>query len=280
VKRVLSVCFALIVCLPLCVYAASIGGAETQGRNKFSIGVDQEFLFDRDEKDSGRVQIDGPQTEYWKTKPEVDNMYRTMAKVSYGLLDNLDVYVRLGTAKFDYTEKIAGTWTNPAGVGIPPAFKGTFSGSSKYKSTNAFAYGFGIKGTYPLKNDWLVGCDLQYLSHKNDFTAQGSLTIYDDTGRQLLTSSGERKGTINLYEWHVAPYVAKKIGNFTPYFGVRYSDARMKEKDEWGTTSMKADYNVGVFLGTDYKLGKNWRLNLEGRFIDETAMSVGASYRF
>jgi len=36
----------------------------------------------------------------------------------------------------------------------------------------------------------------------------------------------------------------------------------------------------GVFLGTDYKLNDSWSLNLEGRFVDETAMSFAAKYKF
>ncbi len=30
------------------VHAASIGGAKTQGKDKLAIGLDQEFVFDRD----------------------------------------------------------------------------------------------------------------------------------------------------------------------------------------------------------------------------------------
>lgn len=278
-KKLFVLTLMFLLCLSLASYAASIGGAETQGKGKFSIGVDQEFVFDKDGKDVTRVVTDGTVTEDWKIKTEVDKMYRTMVEASYGLLDNLDVYVRLGTAKPDYKEKVDGTWTDSAGV--PPEDKGTFTGTAKYKGDNAFAYGFGMKGTYDLKNDWLVGCDVQYLRHKNDYKASSSLVVYDDNGAQIFEEAGEWKGKTTFYEWHVAPYVAKKLGNFVPYLGVRYSDARLEDKDEWGTkTKIKADNNVGVFLGTDYKLGDSWKINLEGRFIDETAMSFGATYRF
>lgn len=278
-KKAMMLSLVVLLTLPLTVYAASIGGAETQGQGKFALGLDQEFVFDRDGKMLTTTIISGTVTENWPIKSEIDKMYRTMAKASYGLLDNLDVYVRLGTADPDYTEKVSGTWTDSAGV--PPQDKGTFTGTAKYKGDNALAYGFGMKGTYDLKNDWLVGCDVQYLRHKNDYKASGSAIIYDDNGTAIGEDTDEWKGEITFYEWHVAPYVAKKFGNFLPYLGVRYSDARIKGKDEDGdTTKIKADDNFGVFLGTDYKIGENWRLNLEGRFVDETAMSVGATYRF
>jgi len=33
-------------------------------------------------------------------------------------------------------------------------------------------------------------------------------------------------------------------------------------------------------VGTDFKITDTWKLNLEGRFVDETAMSLGATYKF
>jgi len=278
-KKLILLSLITLLCLPVVVYAASIGGAETQGKGKFSIGLDQEFVFDKDGKKIDSVVTDGTVTEVWPIEIEIDKMYRTMAKASYGLLDNLDVYVRLGTADPDYEEKANGTWTDSAGVA--PLDKGTFAATAKYKGDTAFAYGFGMKGTYDLKNDWLVGCDVQYLRHKNDYKASATLVVYDDAGTNIGEDIEEWKGEMTLYEWHVAPYIAKKLGNFVPYLGVRYSDARLNAKDEGGDKAkVKADDNVGVFVGTDYKLGDSWKLNLEGRFIDETAMSVGATYRF
>jgi len=279
VRKMIFLCLALLLCLPLASYAASIGGVETQGQGKFAIGLDQEFVFDRDGKTFTKTEIDGTLTIVWPVKTEVDKMYRTMVKAGYGLLDNLDVYVRLGMANPDYKQKVDGTWTNSAGVS--PYDKGTFTGSAKYKGDSAFAYGFGMKGTHPLENDWLVGCDVQYLRHKNNYKATASLTVYDDNGVVIDEGTGDWKGKITLYEWHVAPYVARKLGNFVPYFGIRYSDARVKDEDEDGeTTKIKAKDNFGVFLGTDYKLNEVWSLNLEGRFADETAISFGGTYRF
>lgn len=278
-KKLIVLSLVILFCLPLAVYASSIDGVETQGQGKFAMGLGQEFVFDRDGKTLTLTETIGTITINEKIKTEIDEMYRTMVKAGYGLLDNLDVYVRLGVANPDYKGKVDATWTDSAGV--PPLDKGTITGSAKYKGDSAFAYGFGMKGTYDLKNDWLVGCDVQYLRHKNDYKASSILSSYDDTGTKIGEDTNEWKGEITFYEWHIAPYVAKKLGNFVPYLGVRYSDARLKDKNEWGvTTKIKADDNVGMFLGTDYKLGENWKLNLEGRFIDETAMSFGATYKF
>ena len=118
-KKLILLGLVVVLCLPVAVYAASIGGAETQGQGKFSIGRDQEFVFDKDMKDvitdegyayDGTLTIltgdepfdlnlSGVVSDY-KNKINIDNMSRTMIKLSYGVLDHLDIFVRLGEAKF------------------------------------------------------------------------------------------------------------------------------------------------------------------------------------
>ncbi len=279
-RRVILLGLVVVLCLPLSVQAASIGGAETQGQGKFAIGLDQEFIFKRDLKKKTQsfsgtaagVTLTGS----YDVKPEIKNMYRTMVKASYGLLEGLDVYVKLGTADGEGRDSYSGTanWTVGGVRG-----QGTLSGNDKLKTGNAFAYGAGLKGAYALPGDWLIGADAQYLRHKHGYKATTSGTYVDPLiGRAAF--EGSSKGKITFQEWQVAPYVAKKLGNFTPYLGVKYSDLMVENKSEAGKENYKADDNVGVFVGTDCKIGEHWKLNLEGRFIDETAMSLGAAYRF
>lgn len=291
-KKLFVLSLALLLCLPLVVYAASIGGAETQGQGKFAIGLDQEFVFDKDlktktENYQWQVKEDTVLDVNTKLKSEIDKMYRTMAKVSYGVLDNLDVYVRLGTASFESKHSYSATASLPA-----EDWNGVLEeGSAKIKGDNAFAYGFGMKGTYPLKNDWFIGCDVQYLRHKNDVKETDSWTEYEYGSKGVLTGtsahSAEAKGDVTFQEWQVAPYIAKKIGNFVPYLGGKYSGVSVSAKVKWEgddedaeKMKFRADDHFGVFLGTDYKLGDSWKLNIEGRFVDETAMNLGATYRF
>ena len=43
----------------------------------------------------------------------------------------------------------------------------------------------------------------------------------------------------------------------------------------------EADKNFGIFLGTDiYVIPNKFSVNIEGRFIDETAFTIGANYKF
>ncbi|MCD6540047.1 MAG: TonB-dependent receptor [Candidatus Omnitrophica bacterium] len=253
-KRLILLSLVTLLCLPLAVYAASIGGVETQGQGKFSIGFDQEFVFDRD-FEFDKANWDLAAQSIVVEKIELDKAYRTMIKLNYGVVDNLDVYVKLGAgdSKINLDDLRSGTSEN-----------------NIYDSDYGFAYGVGLKGAFDLENNWLVGCDLQYLRQKADWTPKGD-----------FQGEGDK---ITIQEWHIAPYVGYKVGNFIPYFGVRYSDLRAKT--EWGGKDagdwekVKADDNFGVFLGTDYKIAENWTLNLEARFIDETAISFGTTYRF
>jgi len=237
--------------------------------------LDQEFVFDKDMKlKNGWWWELGSGDTGEKAKTEIDSAYRTMVKASYGVLDNLDIYVKLGTADFKSTSKITTKYSG-----------GYDMDTIKIKGENAFAYGFGAKGTLNLKNDWIIGCDAQYLRHTNNYKALDTWTSYDASGNVTDPYSEDRfKGKVTFQEWHIAPYIAKKLGNFVPYLGVRYSDSRQNYKAiyEDGDSKMKfkAADNVGVFVGTDFKIVDNWKLNLEGRFIDETAMSLGATYKF
>jgi outer membrane protein W len=258
VKKLIIVSLAILLCLPAVAYAATIGGTETQGKGKLSIGLDQEFVFNRDMefvKETGYSITPGSSLQ----DVEINDINRTMIKASYGVIDNLDIYVRLGIANLNEQDR----WY----------VNGNYDSQQNLTGKCASAYGLGLKYTYPLGDKWLLGVDAQYLRHRNSYS--GKWTI-DDSPWQ---------GHMTIQEWQIAPYVARRIGNFIPYLGVKYSDLRLLDKGNdnsqtgWNTTH-KAEHNCGVFLGTDFKIGGHWKLNIEGRFIDETAMSIGAAYKF
>ncbi len=254
-KRFTFLILATLLCLPVAAYAASIGGADTQGQGKVSISLDQEIMFNRDMELSG-TNFDIPPG--LEIDPEIKGMSRTMVKTNYKVNDNLDIYLRLGIADLVNETSLS--------------FLGVDVGKNELKTRNAFAYGFGLKGTRDLENNYLIGGDFQYLRHKNTFSAK-----YVEAGSPDEITDGK----IAIEEWHIASYVGKRIENFVPYIGIRYSDLRAEIHDnEDDKIKLKAADNFGVFLGTDYTIDDNWSLNLEGRFIDETAMSFGGAYRF
>ncbi|HEO64021.1 MAG TPA: hypothetical protein ENN78_01990 [Candidatus Omnitrophica bacterium] len=258
-KLIVFVFIGILLIPVMSVEAASIGGAETQGQGKLSAGIDQEIVFDRDMKLKSMSPDSGTQI----SNAKFDEMYRTDAKISYGVFDNLDIYIKLGVADFKTEEEWINTTPN--------------NGTIKDKTKNAFMYGAGLKGTILLEDDWLFGADIQYLRHRNKYNGR----IDNQTSP---ADSEDISGKMTVQEWHVAPYIAKKLDNFIPYLGVKYSDVRIKDKYDTSSGSMEekreADDNVGIFIGTDYTINDNWKFNLEGRFIDETAMSLGVACNF
>lgn len=273
-KKLILLSLIGALCLPATAYTAGIGGAETQGRGKVTLSLDQEFVFDRDLKSFSSKKTVDTTTFNMRYVPKLDSMSRTMLKLSYGLLDNFDVYLKVGVAS-DYKIKgdIRGNWSD-----TDTGEKGLLTGDFSTKSNNTLAYGFGLKYTFPLGKGWLMGTDGQYLRHERKTSGSGLVyDTVDPTGPLSLSFDGK----LTTQEWHVAPFIAKELGSFTPYIGGKYSDLRMKlDYDDNGSDNFDAKKHFGAFVGTDWIVSKHWRLNIEGRFIDETAASVGIVYRF
>lgn len=200
-------------------------------------------------------------------KPEnfrIDGGNNILGRIAFGVLDFMDVYLKLGAA--DYSLK------GDVYVGDKKAVTEDLS------ARTAFLYGGGMKLAHAIEDGWIIGLDAQYLT--SDHTLDFSATSIASGAITRATY-----GTCRMQEWHAAPYVARKIANFTPYAGGRYSDLRLKQEGpddpkRWDKLRFKADCNIGVFVGTDCNLGEHCKLTVEGRFIDETAMSVCATYGF
>lgn len=82
-------------------------------------------------------------------------------------------------------------------------------------------------------------------------------------------------------EWQLSFLMAKDFGRFDPYAGIKASQVYIIRKDnvqdKWAWNGARDHF--GVFVGSRVDIGKNWYLDLEGRFIDETAASVAVSYK-
>lgn len=252
----------MVFAVAIIARAAGVGSPQTQGQGKIMAAAEWYYIFRRDLEFQSATRPPNHEND----KPEnfrIDGGENILGKITYGVFDALDIYVKLGLADYDLKGDVV--------VGDTRVVTENLS------ARKAFLYGGGIKLVYEIKDGWIIGLDAQYLAsdHKLDFsatTASGKVinAIYD---------------TFRMQEWHAAPYVARKIANFTPYAGGKYSDLRIKQEGpddpkRWDNLRFKADGNIGVFAGTDLNLGDHFKLNVEGSFIDETAMSVCAAYRF
>jgi len=262
-KYLIFVFIGMAVMATVPARAASVGSPETQGKGKVGAGVEWSYIFNRDLEFKKATRPAGHATDR-PVNFRIVKGSNVAGKISYGVFDDMDIYVKLGVANYDLKGDVF--------VGDNQTVAENLS------ARNAFLYGGGFKLAHELRKGWIVGCDAQYLTsdHELDFRATTLAT-------GALTTA--RYADLKIQEWHAAPYVAKKIANFTPYLGVRYSDLRMEQKKpndpkRWDDLIFYADCNVGVFTGIDWNIGKGFKLNVEGRFVDETAISVGTAYRF
>ncbi|MEW5692871.1 MAG: hypothetical protein AB1765_06210, partial [Candidatus Hydrogenedentota bacterium] len=91
----------------------------------------------------------------------------------------------------------------------------------------------------------------------------------------------------DLDEWQVSLIVAYQYIQALPYAGIKFSDWdtdwAIWQTDVPATRSSgqdEAEDNFGVIVGCDFYFERDWKLNLEGRFCDETAFSASLGYTF
>ena len=293
-KTTLLTTVTCAIALPSLVSAATVGNrAETLGgAGKFALGVEYDGVFDRDlELDGGSISIGAAgfsesETFGGSADGEAESN-RVFLKATAGLHPQLDVYAKLGMADVDAdVEDIE--------------FEGDFD----------FGWGLGAKAC-------LFGCggsgmrimaDAQYLRYEVDGDLELGGVDADTVIRELLLDEPEitnatasMDSETEVTEWQVAFYANWTIQQWSPYVGVKYSDIDVEnETDISGTVSgtdagvpftdvpfsadfdadLEADDNFGIFVGTDFNINSNLSLNIEGRFIDETAGSIGLSWQF
>ncbi len=94
-------------------------------------------------------------------------------------------------------------------------------------------------------------------------------------------------GTISAkwQEWQVALGISKKFQYFIPYLGVKYSDVKASAQatvsgTKYDSGSVSSNGKVGPFVGVSIIPAKWLSVDVSGRFVDETAVSVAATVKF
>lgn len=295
-KRTILVGLLMVsLSLPSIGAAATVGNiAETQGAlGKFSLGLEYDGVFDRDMKyGSGSLSetdLGVTGTESLPTPGDsIDDMAvdsdRVFLKGTLGLHPNVDIFAKLGMAGANWEWK----YKEPG-----EQYKDEFEGDGD------FAWGVGAKvKIFETPGGLRFLGDAQYLSYKvdGDIKSAGK-DVEQDTLEDLQSkdpnATFSADSETEIKEWQVALYVNQTFGNFSPYAGVKYSecdvDFEFKGSGQVEGTpysleiegDAEADDNIGIFLGTDiYVIPNQLSINIEGRFLDETAGTIGVNYRF
>lgn len=295
-KTILVGLLMVALSLPSTGWAATVGNiAETQGAlGKFSLGLEYDAVFDRDmEWKSGSESVTVLGVTVTESIPtpgdSIDDMEldsnRIFLKGTLGLHPNVDIFLKLGMAEANWEAK----YKEP---GAPDE-------KFEFEDDWDFAWGIGAKiKIFETPGGLRFMADGQYLSYKVD----GDFKIDGENFDQLMleelrsldpSATFSSDSEIEIKEWQIALYVNQTFGNFSPYAGIKYSECDVdfelngsgqlsgvpySLKLEWDA---EADDNFGIFLGTDiYVIPNQLSINIEGRFLDETAGTIGVNYRF
>lgn len=260
-KRVfVSGLFAFIVSLPAIGKAATVGNpADVLGeRMKSSIGLETDGILNK------RMGLKRTIPEYRMIYPQrrqdvLSNFKlksnRNFIKFTLGYLDNADVYLKVGFATSTLYLKDNNLGQDVRLVG-------------KYD----IAWGAGSKIRLYNMSNFKILADVQYLR----YTHYARVRFNEKEVRGVFP-----KITIN--EGQASLLATQKFNFFSPYGGMKYSytsvltqfttvlvDVRLKPKNYFG-----------VFAGTDiHVISNKLKATIEGRFIDETAVTAGVTYIF
>ncbi len=174
-------------------------------------------------------------------------------------------------------------------LGAAEAKKQQFNiNSNKIKWETDYDFVWGVGGTAMLYETKLEGMGNGTLRIGVDGKYRQSHLKVDKVVRDGVSyNTSDAAVTQSKYEleqWQVALAVSYQIDQIIPYVGVKYSDATGEAVTKIDGLSYKNDFenedNVGIFVGGDILLNDSFTANIEGRFIDETALSLGATLRF
>lgn len=290
-----------VVAFPLAGVAATGGNLiDTQGgAGKFSFGLEVDRVFNRDMKyDSGTISgkvsnIPIPLEPALAPGEGIKNAKirsnSIFLKGTVGVHPNLDLFIKLGRA--DGRAKF--TDIHPLYPDTDVEFDGGFYN----------AWGVGAKAKlFETLSGLRLMADAQYLRHKVDgkIKANGrdiaTAFVTEALAQSATAATASYTAQTELNQWQLALYMNQTFGRFSPYVGVKYSNVKAENNVNITglindipyavdvTTKFKADKQVGLVLGVDFhinpSISPNWSIHVEGRFMNETAGTVGMNWKF
>jgi long-subunit fatty acid transport protein len=138
-------------------------------------------------------------------------------------------------------------------------------GSLHYETDYGLAYGFGAKA--------------QIWKDDDSGTAVGLDAKYRRSEPEIDESTFGDGGDVTYQDWQIALGVSQKIeNNLTPYGGIKYNDVSIKDLERF--SNQNSDDVIGLFVGVDYAVSDTLALNIEGNFVNETALTGAIAMKF
>ncbi|MEI6874248.1 MAG: hypothetical protein WCL50_03860 [Spirochaetota bacterium] len=257
-----------------------ISGIPRADTSRISLGLKGEHVLDRAMGSRDFSATGGTVTRSGTIEYRLRALTRVMLEAKFEISENLKVFLELGgTGGGDFSGSNSG---NFADLGTTPRSYGSYLAISDKTGKLAPAVGLGFELCFPVRDDFAFGLDARLLLQEVGFSEKRTTRFFDAADALLPLksedSSSDSAGSATLTEWHMSPFISKDFGNFTLFSGFRYSALRFEKSDE----NLVLDFgnNWGVFAGTRIRIGDALTLGIEAHFIDETALTLSATYRF
>ncbi len=244
------------------IFAGFIGcPIETIGKGQWSITAEAERMQDRD--------LVSPSSTDSTTTGVVNERNVFAGQITYGIIDELDIYLKLGTSDL----KVDTKWSDGSRTKLD------------YGDSNV--YGIGIKYIYTYENNFFIGGDLQFA-----VTEGGAVEkIRENSIEAIIT----KNGAADLSEYQLSFFCGQKYSlfkgiNATPYAGILFNGIDFEADEVQYTTwpwsysissfELEQDDNFGIMFGSDIEINNKLFFSVEARFFAEQAISGAFSYKF
>jgi len=199
-----------------------------------------------------------------------------------GKVDNFEILTNLGMAVFNIENRFD-LYGGLGAATIQSNWRFQQTGSNiisrvDTESNNRLAWSIGANATIFEWDSAFIGGGIRYSG------AHANLSWITINGVNIPTQSAE----FRWLQWQAQAALGCQIGFFTPYLGAKYNNARARLQtvgsaiaaDGEGKIHMENKNRFGVYLGVTLTNGEYFMMTLEGRIIDEEAVSVSGDIRF
>lgn len=147
----------------------------------------------------------------------------------------------------------------------------------RFKTRNDLSYGIGARGAVFEMDNYTVSVHGHY---SRDNSTINKLSIAGGDNANVKS----QKVKLRDKTWTVGATVSQQMDNITPYAGVQYVKNRLSfSQPNVGGQALVGQKNrkeFGAVAGVGLIHNEKASLNIEGRFINETAVGVSAQMRF
>ena len=272
-KKVTGILAASLLCLATAAFAGELGNpAQLMRQGQFDVGAQWKSVFKQgfEGYDLKRAYSDGYR-DTGRKGADFENDQYYMATVTYGILDQLNVFARLGMVD-------GGKWMD-----YEPGndWKGDLESN--------FVWALGAKGKlYEFANGLGFGLAAQYLRYDDREVKNWRALDTGETAGDLGWSTNDK---VSYWQVDVVANAYWKLGRFLPYAGLGYTYYDVDFKGKWthaipdyGSIDYTASFNnqnrFTALVGLDVDLGMNVKANIQGTFVSSTALTIGISYCF